>query len=189
MLRYARTAATSGNVTFVVGTDADIPALHATLGDGALAAVMIGSALHWMDGDALFANLRPVLRTGAGIVIIANGVPHWRHDLDWSKALRAALQDWFQTPASAACGTDLEAQERYTRSLAGAGYKTDVVSVDYTETLTLDALVGSLYSALNEQQLPPPDRRSEFVDHIRNAVGDGPITEPVRVTALIGTKC
>jgi SAM-dependent methyltransferase len=188
MLRHARTAATTHNVTFVVGTDGDIPGLHATLGDAALAAVTMGSALHWMDRDRLFANLRPLLRTGGGIVIIANGVPHWRHDLDWSKALRGAMEDWFQITVTAACGTDREAQERYTRSLLDAGYATDVVTVDYTETLTVEALVGSLYSAMNADRLPPQDRREAFVEHIRKAVGGGPITEPVRVMALIGAR-
>jgi SAM-dependent methyltransferase len=187
MLNYAR-ASERANITWVIGTDRDVPALHAALGHGALDAVTIGSALHWMDRDRLFLDLRPVLHAGGSIAIIANGLPHWRHDLDWSRALREALQDWLGVTLSGACGTDEESQDRYAISLTEAGYDVHRLVIEYTETLTLDQIVGSMYSAMREQQLPPPERRPAFVEYLRRAIGDGPIEEPVPVTAVIGRK-
>ncbi|GAA3575982.1 hypothetical protein GCM10022222_70860 [Amycolatopsis ultiminotia] len=63
--RRAATAAGTGNVLWLLGSDTDLPALGAWR--LALGAVTIGQALHWMDHETVFADFRPILREGGGL--------------------------------------------------------------------------------------------------------------------------
>jgi hypothetical protein len=60
-------------------------------------------------------------------------------------------------------------------------------SLEYTDDLDLDHLVGSLYSALPVQRLPPQNQRAAFTEQIRRAVAPHErFTEPIRVRMLLG---
>jgi len=68
MLRRARQAARDAdvsNVSWMLGADADLPALQGVLGERSVATVTIGQALHWMRHDELFRSARQLLRPGA----------------------------------------------------------------------------------------------------------------------------
>ena len=41
-------------MTWMIGADTDVPALHGLLGGNSVAAVTVGQALHWMSQPALF---------------------------------------------------------------------------------------------------------------------------------------
>lgn len=175
------------NATWVVGADADVPALGALLGDRSVGAVTIGQALHWMDHEALFARLGLVLRPGGGIAVVTNGTPLWLQDNGWSRAVRGCLEEWFGTTLTGTCGTDEASQERYQASLVAAGFEVSTTVVDYTDELDLDRIVGGVYSALSIDSFPEPDRRPEFAERIERAVmPHAPFTEHVRVSLLIG---
>jgi len=78
MLRLARRTATEhglANVSWLLGADTDMPALGNLLGDRTVGAVTIALAIHWMDRDALFPAIRPLLRPGGGIAVVTNGTP------------------------------------------------------------------------------------------------------------------
>lgn len=192
MLTLARQAAAGQgvtNVTWVLGSDRDLPAVG-SLADGgqALAVVTLANAIHLTSGEDLFAALRLVLRPGGGLAVIANGTPLWQQPSDWSRALRAGLERWLATRLESRCGTDAASRQRYRAAMLAAGF-TDVheVSVDYTGDLNFDELIGSVYSAMPVGLLPPPGRRAAFAKHIRGFTGPGPrFTEQVHVAALIG---
>jgi ubiquinone/menaquinone biosynthesis C-methylase UbiE len=190
MLARARRAAAEqgiGNVNWILGADTDMPALATLLGDQHAGAVTIGQALHWMCYGELFGNLAPFLRPGGGIAVITNGTPLWLQDNAWSYALRRFLEEWLDTNATNACCTDEASQQRYRDTLTAAGFDVTEASIDYADGLDLEHLVGSLYSALSVQQLPPPDQRPAFAEQVRRAVAPHErFTEHVRVRMLLG---
>jgi trans-aconitate methyltransferase len=191
MLARARTAAAEAGVSdigWLLGSDADVvPTLRALVGDGGVAAVCIGQALHWMDHERLFAQLRPLLRSGGGIAVVTNGVPLWLQDSAWSRALRSFLTEWLGAPVGRTCGTDAASQASYEAALAAAGFDVTTRRVEYAEELDLEQLTGGVYSALPVDRLPPPSRREAFAERLAAALEDhGPFVEHVPVTVLIG---
>lgn len=190
MLAHGRRAAEergAANVSWLVGTDADVPALAAALGDGSVGVVTIGQALHWMRHDDLFRAVFPLVRPGGGVAVLTNGTPLWLQDGDWSRALRGCLEEWLGTPAGKTCGTDEESQARYRESLAAAGFGVEVHGVDYTDALDLESIVGGVLSALPADRLPAD--RQAFTDLIRDALEPhAPFTEHVHVAVLTGRR-
>ena len=173
-------------VAWMLGSDADINTFRRLLGDGSVGAITIGQALHFMDHKRLFREARPLLRAGGGIAIVANGTPLWQQDTEASRALRTALEEWFQTTLTASCGTDRDTQSQYAEALDAAGYRVHEVVDECTEELELEQVLGGLYSALSPEDLPG-DRRDAFAAHIARALPtDTPFTEAVRVVALLG---
>jgi SAM-dependent methyltransferase len=69
----ARADTTASTVTWVFGSDKQVPALEALLGKESLDLVTIAQALHWMDAPALSGALAPLLRPGGGVAVISNG--------------------------------------------------------------------------------------------------------------------
>lgn len=187
MLALARRAAAEQSITnvmWLLGTDADMPALAALLGGQHAGAVTIGQALHWMRYAELFPALIPLLRPGGGIAVITNGTPLWLQGSAWSRALRGFLEQWLDTTLSNPCGTDDASQQRYRDAMTAAGLDVTEASFEYTDDLDLGQLVGSLYSAM---PVPPRDQRAAFAEQVRRAVAPHErFTEPVLVRMLLG---
>jgi len=193
MLALARQAAAEQgvtNVTWVAGTDRDLPAQAARLGAPALATVTIANAIHLTSAPELFEAARDALRPGGGLAIVANGTPLWQHPVPWSRSVRRALEEWLDVRLESCCGTDYAARQAYQAGLIAAGFAgVHQQSVGYSGELDLAQLIGGLYSAMPPRLLPPPDRRAAFAAHIRAAVGGATrFTEQVQVTALIGYR-
>jgi SAM-dependent methyltransferase len=190
MLLRARLAAADqgvANVSWMIGSDTDMPALGRLLGTRAVGAVTIGQALHWMNHEELFLALVPHLRPGGGIAVVTNGTPLWQQDTAWSRALRRWLEQWLGTKASSACGTDEASQRKYRDSLAAAGYAVAAAAIDYDDELTIDQIVGGIYSALPAGRLPPRDQRPHFAAQAYLALHPHePFTEHVRVSIVTG---
>jgi SAM-dependent methyltransferase len=178
--------ALDSKVVWVLGSDDDLPALADLLGDGSIGAVTVGQALHFMDYENLFCRARPLFRSGGGIAVIANGVPLWQQDSEWSHCLRLALNEWFHTTTTATCGTDQATQSHYAEALTAAGYEVHEATEEYKAVLTLDEVLGGIYSAVSKGDVPH-DRRDAFAEYITSALPDtASFPETVRVAALIG---
>jgi SAM-dependent methyltransferase len=190
MLRRARQAAADqdvANVSWIIGSDTDMPAVGRLLGRQAVGAVTIGQALHWMNREELFRAVVPLVRGGGGVAVVTNGTPIWRQNSAWSRALRQFLEQWLDTKASATCGTDEASQQSYRDSLAGAGYAVSTAAIDYDAELTIDQIVGGVYSALPVDQLPPHSQRPRFAEQVYLALHQHePFTEHVRVSIVTG---
>lgn len=174
------------NVSWVLGSDRDVPALGALAGRRRLGAVTIGQALHWMEHASLFRTLVALVRDGGGVAVVTNGRPHWLQDTPWSVGLRGFLEQWLGTTLTDPCGTDESSQSVYRRSLSAAGYEVGEVRVRYTDMLDLDHLVGGVYSALPVDLLPYAGERPAIRERIARAVGDGPFLEDIEVRVLTG---
>ena len=176
-----------GNVTWVVGSDGDVPALSAVLGGQMLAAVTIGQALHWMEPASLFEVLRPMIRPHGGIAVINNGRPIWLYDTAWSRALRDFLERWRGRKLERTFGSDDQTRAAYRANLAESGYTVHERSVEYAATMDLQQVVGNVFSALPVTELPAPDQREVLAGQISEALAPhAPFTEHVRVTILAG---
>jgi SAM-dependent methyltransferase len=189
MLALAReTGAGRPNLSWVLGADTDLPALLTALGHRRVGAVTVGQALHWMDHERLFAVVAAAVRPGGGIAVLANGIPLWQQDSDWSAELRACLADWLGVRPTRTCGTDPATQQRYAAGLAEAGFTVRSTLLEYTDELDLDQVIGGVYSALPVRLLPAPDRRAEFAARLRAALTPhAPFTEHVPVSVILGT--
>ena len=155
MLQRARQAGQeqeATNATWMIGTDADIGALGTALGSRSVGAVTIAQALHWMNHERLFESVFPLIRKGGGVAIVTNGKPLWLQDSSWSRAFRDYLDRWFDTKSTASCGTDTTSQQRYGESLCAAGLDLSEATFDYTDELSIDEIVGSLYSRARRRQ-------------------------------------
>jgi SAM-dependent methyltransferase len=190
MLAQARRVAEerdARNLLWIVGSDRDMQALGRVLGQGRLAAVMIGQALHWMQPESLFGVLVGLMRPGGGVAVITNGTPLWLQENRWSMALREFLQTSFGWKLDATCGSDEASQASYHRQLADAGFDVVERQIDYEDELDLDSLVGGLVSAFPVEELPPPERRQEFAARVGRALApEARFTEYVRVSMLLG---
>lgn len=177
------------NIAWLLGTDADLPHLAALLGEHRVAAITVGQALHWMDHETLFRAAGPLLRTNGGIAILTNGSPLWLQPVPWSRALKATLEQWLDTKLSYACGTDPETQDRYARALGDAGYDVIRESVDYVDDLTVDQIIGGVFSAASGDKLPSPDQRETLASNIRRTLAPhAPFREQVHVAIVIGRR-
>jgi trans-aconitate methyltransferase len=189
MLAQARLATGEPNVGWLLGADSDVGALAAVLGPGRLAAVTVAQALHWMDHERLFADVRPLLRPGGGVAVVTNGEPLWLQSSAWSAALREVLADYLRTPVRSTCGTDEASQRRYADALAAAGYAVDARVVEYSAPLTVEEIVGGVFSAMSPDRLPAAEERPAFTERVRAALAPhGPLRERVRVRLLTGTR-
>jgi ubiquinone/menaquinone biosynthesis C-methylase UbiE len=189
LMRGRRAASDQGvtNVTWMVGADTDLPALGALLGPRSLGAVTVGQALHWMNHAEVFRAVVPLARAGGGVAVVTNGTPLWLQETAWSRALRDVLQRWLQTTLTSFCGTDAESQRRYASALTSAGYEVLSATVGYTTELTIDQIVGGVYSAMPVSRLPAFSQRPLFAEQVRAALAPHePFTEHVRVAMLFG---
>lgn len=185
MLAHARNQAGERPITWILGSDTDLPTLTPLLRPHTLGVITIGQALHWMDHDTLFHTARPLLRDKGGVAVITNGTPLWLQDTTWSRALKTCAEELLGHPVTATCGTDTASHQRYATSLTTAGYTVHTTVISYTRHLTIDHITGGLYSALSPEQLPTD--RDAFTAKIHRALEPHqPYTEHVDVTLQLG---
>jgi SAM-dependent methyltransferase len=188
MLVLARQSADEhavANAAWLLGTDRDVPALYRLVGERSVGAVTIALAIHWMDRAALFRATRPLLRPGGGIAVVTNGTPLWLQDTEWSQILRECLRRFTGHSPTGACQTDEAGRALNRDALTSAGYRVVESSVDYHAELTIDQLIGGVFSAMSAGQ--PSAGRQEFAAQLRDALaGLGPLTEHVRVWLQFG---
>jgi SAM-dependent methyltransferase len=176
------------NVKWLLGSDDQLPAIGASLGNRPIGAITVATALHWMDDMAVFQTAHKLVRPGGGVAVVTNGRPLWHLEIGWSRALRGFLEGWTGRPATMGCGTDDESQRRYRDHLIAAGLHVSAAQVAYDDTLDFDQLLGSVLSAFPRQMLPHGEERQHFRDGLHEAVGNGSFPETVEVGLLFGVR-
>lgn len=194
MLRLARQTGLDhgiANISWLLAADTDLAALARAVGPASVTAVTIGNAIHWMQPEQLFTNLRPLIQPGGGIAVIANGSPIWLHDTPWARALRDHNEKWFG-PILSSCGTSAQERQPYRDALTAAGFP-DIsqVTVSYDDTLSLDYVLGHLRSARPDTQLSPSDQH-EYEAQLRDLLVEeepsGVFVEHVDVVLLLAKR-
>jgi hypothetical protein len=141
-----------------------------------------------MDRDALFRAVRPLLRPGGGVAVVTNGAPLWLQDAEWSGALRECMERLLGHPVTATCQTDEAGRRRNQDALVRAGYRYTESSVQYDAPLTVDDMVGGVFSAMSADRLPSTQGRATFTAEVRDALGGrDKVTERIRVWLQFGT--
>ncbi|MCL7456513.1 class I SAM-dependent methyltransferase [Micromonospora echinofusca] len=188
LARQAALDAATVNSTWLLGSDSDLPALGRLLGERTIGALTAAVAIHFMDRDALFRAARPLLRPGGGVAVVTNGAPLWLQDADWSRALRECLERLLGHPVTATCQTDEAGRLRNRDALVRVGYRYAETSVRYDAPLTVDDMVGGVFSAMSADRLPSTQGRTAFAAEVRDALGGrDEVTERVRVWLQFGT--
>jgi hypothetical protein len=113
----------------------------------------------------------------------------WLQDSDWSRQVRAFLEEWTGEELSNHCGTDRASLERRTSQLRAAGYpRIDIVEHSYDADVDFPYIAGHLQSAMSESSLPH-HRREEFAAGLRDALQPcldaGRMAERIDATAVI----
>ena len=176
MLRHApRTP----NTAWLVADDQDLPKLGKLLQPDA---ITIAQALHLMDVDAVFTDAAGLLRRGR-LAIIANGIPVWQQDTEWSRVLQRHVRKQLGPAAGHnGCGTNTKDRAAYQEKLTEHGY-TDIVTSEVTREhpISTDEIIGGLYSALDPG-------RHRFGEDLRSELDAlGPKSEQVTVHILSAT--
>lgn len=187
MLRHASAAAHDGdasNVEWILGSADDLVAISVRY--GGVEAVTLANAIHLVDRAQLFDAAREVLNPGGALAIIANGHPLWLQDTAWSRVLKAFLERWLGIRLTGHCGTDDDTRSVYRHEMTTLGYDVEEIRVDYTDILTLDQIVGGVFSAMSGR-LPAANDRNRFASEVAGALADAaPYVEHVPVRVLIG---
>ena len=158
------------NVLAVLGSDRDLPLLRRVIGDGRIDLLTVANALHFMDPASVLDQARTLLRPGGGIAIVSHGLPLWLADTDWARAVNRFLADWLDTPTGGLCGLDDQSRQERATLLATVGFSDiTVLRHDYSVELSPDYIVGHMYSALSESQVPA-DRRADFESGLRSVI-------------------
>lgn len=174
------------NLLTVLGSDRDLPLLGDTVGGRRIDLLAVANALHFMDPAAVFADAAALLRPGGGIAIVSHGWPLWLADTGWSRELRTFLEEWLGQAAAGTCGLDDDTLREREQLLTDAGYRdVTVLRDEYTADLTPEYIVGNLYSALSETQVPR-GRRREFEAGVLAAVQRG--TDPAGLTERVPVR-
>lgn len=188
LARQAASNAASANAVWLLGADSDLPALGLLLGGRTIGALTVAVAIHLMDRDTLFRATRPLLRPGGGVAVVTNGAPLWLQDAPWSRALRECLERLLGHPVTAACQTDEAGRQRNQDALLRAGYRYAESSVQYDASLSVEDMVGGVFSAMSAERLPSPQGRAAFAAEVRDAIGGrDEVTERVRVWLQFGS--
>src|SRR5205814_285629 len=166
-----RTAQEQGvtNASWLLGADTDVSTLGRLVGDRRVGAVTIALAIHWMDRDTLFRAIGPLLRPGGGIAVVTNGTPLWLQDSEWSRILRQCLEQWTGKRLTGTCQTDDAGRQLNQEALTSAGYRVVDSFVDYRAEVTVEQLVGGVFSAMSANQPHSTASREEFAAQVRDA--------------------
>jgi hypothetical protein len=80
-------------------------------------------------------------------------------------------EGWWNMPVGDdPCGTDAEARRRYTDALERLGFEVSEVATEYRETLDLESIVGSKYSAMSPNKLASTQERDAFATQLGAAL-------------------
>jgi ubiquinone/menaquinone biosynthesis C-methylase UbiE len=192
MLMLARRTAQQHQVTntaWVLGADSDLPALGTVLADRTVGAVTIALAIHWMDRATLFRAAQTLLRPGGAIAVVTNGTPLWLQDAEWSRTLQECIHRWLGKRPTDACQTEDAGRQLNRQALETSGYQVAETYVEYEAELTIDEIVGGVFSALSVDRLPPPKSRAEFAAMVGDALQhSNPLVEHVRVSLQFGRR-
>jgi trans-aconitate methyltransferase len=180
MLRHAQR---TPNTVWLVAADHDLTTLAQLFRPDA---ITIAQALHLMDVDTVLTGAAQLLAPGGRLAIIANGVPLWQQDTEWSRVLLRHVQARYGAQVGrAGCGTSEADRATYRTHLERHGY-TDIVASAITSehALETDDIVGGFFSALDPEQVEALAGTAFERDLRAELDGLGPLREAVTVHVL-----
>ncbi len=189
----AAQAATMGidNVRWVQGGDRDLDRLASDL--GIFRAVTMGRSFHWMDRAATLRSLDRMIDWGGGVVLAGEDERIWNVSGVWQEAVRGAIQRWLGATRRAGSGMYAVPEDPFEEALARSAFaRVERYATMYQRTVTVNALIGYLYSTSYCSPALLGDNRAAFEADLRQTLHplapDGSLTEAVELVAYLARR-
>lgn len=179
------------NVRWVQGSDRDLDRLAGEL--GVFRAVTMGRSFHWMDQAATLRSLDGMIDRDGGIVLAGEDERIWEVPGVWQEAVRGVIQRWLGATRRAGGGTYAAPEHFFEDALARSAFAhIERWTTTYQRTVTVDALIGYLYSTSYCSPVLLGDNRASFEADLRQTLHplapDGRLTEEVELAAYLGWR-
>ncbi|HEY8292458.1 MAG TPA: methyltransferase domain-containing protein, partial [Thermomicrobiales bacterium] len=170
------------NVRWVNGSDRDLDRLAGDL--GIFHVVTMGRSFHWMDRPATLRSLDGMIDRGGGIVLAGEDERIWEVPGVWQEAAREVIQRWLGAARRAGGGTYAPPGDPFEEALAHSAFtRVERYATTYQRAVTVDALIGYLYSTSYCSPTLLGDKRDAFEADLRQTLRllapDGALTEAV----------
>ncbi|MGH4022433.1 MAG: class I SAM-dependent methyltransferase [Pseudonocardiaceae bacterium] len=181
----------TANIDWIVGdsyrlSDLNLPEL--TL-------VTMGAAFHWMDRDAVLAELDQRILLDGAVVIASGGAPETQTPPPWNDTITAMRTKYLGPARRAGSSTYSHPEERHADVLRRSSFShVDIVEWTWTLERDLDSLVGLQFSFSFSAptQFDSEEEREAFERDLRDALTEqfpsGVFHEQIRTEALIATR-
>ena len=198
MLREAARVARQAGITnavWIEGGSLDLDRLRDQIEP--LRLTTIGSAFHWMDGDATLRTLGSMTVDGGGVVQSGGGCEIWSGQRDWQIAAREVIRRWLGEERRAGSSTYAANSDRVPWSegdiLARSPFsRYELQTITYTRQLDIDEVVGYLYSTSFASPAVLGDRRAGYERDLRENLAaiapNGPFEEELEVVTYFAWK-
>jgi ubiquinone/menaquinone biosynthesis C-methylase UbiE len=197
MLAEARRLANEAgltNIEWLAGGSEDLADLKAELGKYRL--VTMGSSFHWMNQEATLLQLDHMIEPAGGVVLVSIGDPFkLENELDvaWQAAVQALIRKWLGATRRAGSGTYRQPPLSFEEVLARSPFKRfELYELDDVRHLTLDEIIGTIYSTSYASKAVLGDRQGPFEQDVRetllrlNPVGN--FSEKLQLGAYLAFK-
>lgn len=187
-----RTARSMGiaDVCWALGDSEDLN--HCAAGLGRFRLVTMGNSFHWTEREATLEALRGLIDPDGGIAVIDFGGSVWSETEEWHRAATGVIRRWLGDRRRAGPGsTYTDPDERHEAVVARSPFQCVRVVNGYAErTLTLDEVVGGLYSTSFASKALLGDKQTQFEIDLRSALihvaTDGKFHERSNYSAILG---
>jgi SAM-dependent methyltransferase len=195
LVEGARVAAAAGvsNAVWIEGGSLDLDRLRDQIEP--LRLTVMGRSFHWMDGEATLRALGSMTVDGGGVVQCGEQCEIWTGERDWQVAVRAVIKRWLGEERRAGSSTFAASSDRVPWSerllLAQSPFsRIEHERIAHTRQLTIDEVVGYLYSMSFSSPAVLGDRRAGFERDLRESLAQvgGPFEEALVLDTYFAWK-
>jgi SAM-dependent methyltransferase len=181
-------AAGVSNAIWIEGGSLDLGRLRDELEP--LRLTVMGRSFHWMDGVATLRALGAMTVAGGGVVQCGEQCEIWTGQRAWQVAVREVIQRWLGEERRAGSSTFAASSDRIPWSerllLAQSPFsRIEHERIAYTRRLTIDEVVGYLYSMSFSSPAVLGERRVGFEQDLRNTLAE--VEEPFEEDLVLDT--
>jgi ubiquinone/menaquinone biosynthesis C-methylase UbiE len=163
------TASEISNITWIEGGSDDLLDLRDKLGRFKL--VTIGTAFHWMDRKRVLDELYEMISDDGGIVIASNTSIWTLQQCEWLTTVRELIRKYLGEKRRAGSGTYNVAPIKHESFVAGSSFmQTETCTHHWVRSVTLDELIGNLYSTSMANPFVLGDKKEAFENELRQAL-------------------
>ena len=178
------------NARWLVGRDSDLD--HLFPERGAFRLVTIGRAFHRMAQEATLRSLDRLVETTGGVVLVGDREPIWHGSAPWQLLVRQTIRRWLGQERRDGAGF-VQPHEPFEVYLARSAFReTEFVEYEWRRDVTVDEIVGYLYSTSYCSLGLLGDQRNNFERELRQALlaldPQGLFTEEVSFNARLAWR-
>lgn len=155
--------------------------------------VTFGTALHWMNKDAVLKKVYSLLIPNGGLAVIEGGKTLWRSERQWQKEILKVVQKYLGKERRAGKGTFQKDERPYEDVIAQAHFSNiQHHEVTESEKLSIDFIIGNLYSTSFASKELLGEKAQAFEQELQTALlklsPGGKFSERRKVQAILAWK-